>query len=138
MHSHTQEEFHLQIHATWHLVQLEHIDTWRLQHWDNGASSLELEGKEAKQLGSLAREGGIDKAIGKKEQVLRLWRRLLSGVRERYPFSDDFVCYPGKWTNMERGIQYLRELAVRELVYNEPDDVQLPIAPDEVQCTASM
>jgi len=39
---------------------------------------------------------------------------------------------------MERGIQYLRELAVRELVYNEPHDDQLPTDPDEVQCTASM
>jgi len=39
---------------------------------------------------------------------------------------------------MERGIQYLRELAVRELVYYEPDDQQLPTDPDEVQCTASM
>jgi len=99
---------------------------------------LELEGKEAKLLGSLAREGGIDKAMGKKDQVLSLWRRLLSGVRERYPFSDNFVCYPGKWTNMERGIQYLRELAVQELVYYEPDDDQLPRDPDEVHCTASM
>jgi len=59
-------------------------------------------------------------------------------VRERYPFSDDFVCYPGKWTNVERGIQYLRELAVRELVYYEPDDEQLPTDPDEVQRTPSM
>jgi len=33
---------------------------------------------------------------------------------------------------MERGIQYLRELAVQELVYNEPDDDQLPTDPDEV------
>jgi len=70
----------------------EHIVTWLLRCWDNGASSLELEGKKAKQLGSLARDGGIDKAIGKKEQVLSLWRRLLSGMRERYPFSEDFVC----------------------------------------------
>jgi len=116
----------------------EHIATWLLRCWDNGASSLELEGKEAKQLGSLARDGGIDKAIGKKEQVLSLWRRLLSGLRERYPFSDDFVCYPGKWTNMERGIQYLRELAVRELVYCDTDNEQVPTDPDEVQCTASM
>jgi len=110
----------------------EHIVTWLMRFWDKGASSLELEGKEAKQLGSLAREGGIDKAIGKKEQVLSLWRRLLSGMRERYPFSNDFVCCPGKWTNMERGIQYLRELAVRELVYHEPGDDQLPTHPDEV------
>ena len=116
----------------------EHIVTRLLRCWDNGASSLELEGKEAKQLGSLAKDGGIDKAIGMKEQVLSLWRRLLSGMRERYPFSDYFVCYPGKWTSMERGIQYLRELAVRELVYNVPDDDQLPTDPDEVQCTPSM
>jgi len=39
---------------------------------------------------------------------------------------------------MERGIQYLRELAVRELVYNEPNDDLLPTDADEVQCTASM
>jgi len=116
----------------------EHIVTWLLRCWDNGANSLELEDKEAKQLGSLAREGGIDKAIGKKDQVLSLWRRLLSGVRERYPFSEYFACCPGKWTNMERGIQYLRELAVRELVYNEPDDDQLPTDSDEVQCTSYM
>ena len=50
---------------------------------------MELDSKEAKQLGSLARDGGIGKAIGKKAQVLSLWRRLLSGVRERYPFNDD-------------------------------------------------
>ncbi|GAB0209749.1 hypothetical protein GRJ2_003440600 [Grus japonensis] len=52
----------------------EHIITWLLCCWDNGASSLELEGREAKQVGSLSREGGIDKAIGKKAQALSLWR----------------------------------------------------------------
>ena len=39
---------------------------------------------------------------------------------------------------MEKGIQYLRELAVRELVYHEPDDDLLPTDPDELQCTPSM
>ncbi|GAB0202544.1 hypothetical protein GRJ2_002720000 [Grus japonensis] len=116
----------------------EHIITWLLRCWDNGASSLELEGREAKQLGSLSREGGIDKAIGKKAQALSLWRRLLSSMRERYPFSEDVVCRPGKWTTMERGIQYLRELAVREMVYYDPDNAQLPTDPDEVQCTQPM
>ncbi|GAB0184017.1 hypothetical protein GRJ2_000867000 [Grus japonensis] len=52
----------------------EHIVTWLLQCWDNGAGSLESEGREAKQLGSLSREGGIDKAIGKRTQALSLWR----------------------------------------------------------------
>ena len=99
---------------------------------------MELEGREARQLGSLSREGGIDKAIGKETQNLSLWRRLLSSVRERYPFKDDLTCRPSKWTTMERGIQYLRELAVQETVYYDPDNAQLPTDPDEVQCTWPM
>ncbi|KAK4806340.1 hypothetical protein QYF61_017209 [Mycteria americana] len=116
----------------------EHIVTWLLRCWDSGASSLELEGKEAKQLGSLSREGGIDKAIGKGEPARSLWRRLLSAIRERYPFKEDVVYRPGKWTTMERGIQYLRELAVLEVIYGDLDDVWSPTDPDEVQCTRPM
>jgi len=52
----------------------EHIVTWLLSCWDNGASSLELEDREDKQMGTLSREGGIDKAIGKMAQTLSLWR----------------------------------------------------------------
>ncbi|GAB0206846.1 hypothetical protein GRJ2_003150200 [Grus japonensis] len=44
----------------------------------------------------------------------------------------------GKWTTMERGIQYLRELAVQEMVYYDPDNAELPTDPDEVQCTQPM
>ncbi|KAM6097713.1 uncharacterized protein LJ206_001003 [Theristicus caerulescens] len=116
----------------------EHIITWLLRCWDNGASSLELEGREAKQLGSLSREGDIDKAIGKGAKVLSLWRRLLSGVKERYPFKEDLICHPGKWTTMERGIQYLRELAVLEVIHNDLNNEQLSKDPDEVQCTRPM
>jgi len=43
-------------------------------------------------MGFLAREGSFVKAIGKKAQALSLWRRLLSGVKGRYPFSEDVVC----------------------------------------------
>ncbi|GAB0208718.1 hypothetical protein GRJ2_003337500 [Grus japonensis] len=59
-------------------------------------------------------------------------------MRERYPFSEDVICHPGKWTTMEREIQYLRELAVREMVYYDPDNVQVPTDPDEVQRTSPM
>ncbi|KAK4806132.1 hypothetical protein QYF61_001055 [Mycteria americana] len=116
----------------------EHIVTWLLRCWDNGASSLELEGKEAKQLGCLPREGGIDKAIGKGAQALSLWRRLLSAMKERDPFKEDVLYRPGKWTTMERGIQYLRELAVLEVIYGDLDNEQLSKDPDEVQCTRPM
>ncbi|KAK4806233.1 hypothetical protein QYF61_013377 [Mycteria americana] len=113
----------------------EHVVTWLLRCWDSRASSLELEGKEAKQLGSISREGGIDKAIGKGEPARSLWRRLLSAMKERDPFKEDVVYRPGKWTSMEKGIQYLRELAMLEVVYGDLDDERLPTDPDEVQCT---
>ncbi|GAB0177816.1 hypothetical protein GRJ2_000246900 [Grus japonensis] len=107
----------------------EQLVTWLLQCWDSGASSLELEGREAKQLGSLSRERGIGKAIGKGTQALSLWRRLLSGMRERHPFKEDVICHPGKWTSMERGIQYPRELAMQEMGYYDPDNTQSPTDP---------
>ncbi|PKU27473.1 ubiquitin carboxyl-terminal hydrolase 4 [Limosa lapponica baueri] len=56
-------------------------------------------------------------------------------MRERYPFSEDGVCHPSKWTTMERGIQYLRELTTWEMIYYDPDNAHLPTDPNEVQCT---
>ncbi|KAK4827542.1 hypothetical protein QYF61_018886 [Mycteria americana] len=83
--------------------------------------SQELEGKEAQQLGSLAKDKTIDKGIGKKAGVLSLWRRLLSSVKD------------SKWTNIEGGIQYLRELAMLEVICNNLDDNQASKDPDEIQ-----
>ena len=80
----------------------EHVVSWLLRCWDDGARRLELEGREAKQLGSLAREGGIDKAIGKGAQALSLWRRLLSRMKKRCPFKEDAVSHPGKWSTTVR------------------------------------
>ncbi|GAB0204799.1 hypothetical protein GRJ2_002945500 [Grus japonensis] len=46
--------------------------------------------------------------------------------------------HPGKWTTMERGIQYLRELAMWEMVYYDLVNTQLSKDPYEVQCTQPM
>ncbi|KAK4807220.1 hypothetical protein QYF61_024340 [Mycteria americana] len=69
-----EEELMDEMETTQSLCLSEHTVTWLLRCWDNGASSLELEGKEAKELRSLSREGAIDKAIGKGAQALSLWR----------------------------------------------------------------
>lgn len=42
----------------------EQLVTWLLRCWDTGANCVELEGREARRLGSLARDASIDKAIG--------------------------------------------------------------------------
>uniref|UniRef100_A0A8D0EZ38 Uncharacterized protein n=1 Tax=Strix occidentalis caurina TaxID=311401 RepID=A0A8D0EZ38_STROC len=49
-----------------------HICTWLLWCWDSGAAGFELEQREAKQLGRLPKQAGIDKAIGKQAQTLTL------------------------------------------------------------------
>ncbi|XP_071886614.1 uncharacterized protein [Anas platyrhynchos] len=116
----------------------EHILTWLLRCWDTGANSQQLEGNEAKQLGSLSRERLIDRVIGREAQVLSLWRRILKAVKERYPHKEDIVYQVGKWTTMDKGLQQLWELAVLEMLYSDLNNAQTPKDPDEVQCTTSM
>ncbi|GAB0209798.1 hypothetical protein GRJ2_003445500 [Grus japonensis] len=103
----------------------EWIAAWLLRCWANGADSQQLEGREAQQLGSLARNQGIERGIGKELAICSLWRRLLSSVRARYPFKEDLVNSPGKWTTADEGIQYLRELAVLEVIYSDLDDEEV-------------
>ncbi|KAK4821934.1 hypothetical protein QYF61_004938 [Mycteria americana] len=51
--------------------------------------------------------------------------------------KEDVICHLGKWTTMERGIQYLREGAVLEVI-DDLDNEQLSKDADEVQCTRPM
>ena len=57
--------------------------------------------------------------IGKWTQAFTLWRQLLSDMKERYPFKKDDVCHLVKRTTMEGGIQYLRALAVLEVIHSD-------------------
>ncbi|KAK4810717.1 hypothetical protein QYF61_007691 [Mycteria americana] len=95
-------------------------------------------GKEAQQLGSLARNQGIDRGIGKEAAIFSLWRQLLSSVRARYPFKQDLVNSPGKWTTADEGIQYLRELVVLEVIYSDLDNEEVSKDPEDVLCTRAM
>ncbi|GAB0207417.1 mitochondrial enolase superfamily member 1 [Grus japonensis] len=116
----------------------ERIAAWLLRCWDNGDNSQQLEGREAQQLGSLARNRGIERGIGKETAICSLWRQLLSSVRARYPFEEDLVNSPGKWTTADEGIQYLRELAVLEVIYSDLDDEEVSKDPEDVLCTRAM
>ncbi|GAB0208274.1 mitochondrial enolase superfamily member 1 [Grus japonensis] len=59
-------------------------------------------------------------------------------VRARYPFKEDLVNSPGKWTTADEGIQYLRELAVLEVIYSDLDDDEVSKDPEDVLCTWAM
>ena len=56
-------------------------------------------------------------------------------MKERDPFKDDVTYCLGKWTTMEKSIQYQRELAVLEVVYGDLDDQQSSKDPDEAECS---
>uniref|UniRef100_A0A663E8Z5 RNase H type-1 domain-containing protein n=1 Tax=Aquila chrysaetos chrysaetos TaxID=223781 RepID=A0A663E8Z5_AQUCH len=116
----------------------EQITAWLLQWWDNGSDSQQLESKEAQQLGSLARNWGIKRGIGKEAETCRLWRWLLSSVKARYPFKEDLVNSPRKWTTAYEGIQYLRELAVLEVIYSDLDNDEVSKDAEDVLCTQAM
>ena len=45
---------------------------------------------------------------------------------------------PGKWTTADEGIQYLRELAVLEVIYSDLDDSEVSKDPEDVLCTRAM
>ncbi|XP_054244819.1 centromere protein I [Indicator indicator] len=116
----------------------ERIAAWLLRCWDNGADSQLLEGKEAQQLGPIARNRGIEKGIAKETGICSLWRRLLLSVRARYPCKEDLMSSPGKWNTADEGIQYLRELAVLEVIYGDLDDQSVSTDPEDVPCTRAM
>lgn len=44
------------------------------------------------------------------------------------------LCHPGKWTTMDRGIQYLRQLAMLKEIYDDLDNEQLSKDPDKAKC----
>ncbi|PKU34570.1 hypothetical protein llap_15126 [Limosa lapponica baueri] len=89
----------------------------------------DTDGREAKQLAPLARESGIDRALGRPPQSLTLWRRLLLSMRSRYPYRDDITYHPSKWTTIERSVKNLREIAVREMLFTDLDNPQTPLDP---------
>lgn len=112
------------------------ILTLLLRIGDAMANATIPDGSEARQLRSLSRGVAIDLGIGKRQETLSLWRRLLSSVRERQLCKEDLQVPRGQWNMMEQGVRCLRELAVLEIVFSE--DKGFPKSPDGVQYALQM
>lgn len=65
--------------------------TWFLQCWDIVANVVAPDNREAKQLGSLSWDAGIDQEIRRRPETFILCRQLLSSARERYPCKDELL-----------------------------------------------
>ena len=116
---------------TWCLSLLKPQDVWKdFSHHqmstlspgcsdaDHRADSTDLVSMEARQLETLSREGGTDKAISKDENSFPLWTWLLSAMKERYSSRDNVTCQTGRWTTTERSTQYIRKVPMLKVVHN--------------------
>ena len=120
----------------------EPIVTWLLRCWDSGANSVWLDSREARQLGGIARDSAIDRRISTcQNQAFTLWKRMLLAVKERYPFKDDLMPEKRKWIDMEKGIRYLREHTMVEMLHSPtfiPDEHDQEHDPERVRYTPNM
>ncbi|KAJ7428887.1 hypothetical protein WISP_00526 [Willisornis vidua] len=66
-----------------------------------------------------------------------LWIRNLHAVRARYPFKEYLMSAPRERNTAEEGIQCLRELAMLEIMYCDPDYFDI-LVPEKIVCTRPM
>ena len=106
------------------------------------SNSVLLDSREAHQLGGIARDSAIDRGSSTcQNQAFARWKRMLLAVKERYPFKDDLMSEKRKWTDTEKGIHYLREHAVVEMLHSPtfiPDEPNQKHDTERVRCTPNM
>jgi len=101
-----------------------------------------LDSREARQLGGIARDSATDKGTSTCPNVsFTLWKQMLLAMKEGYPFKDDLMPEKRKWTDMEKGICYLREYTVVEMLHSLtfiPDEADQEHDPERVRGTPNM
>lgn len=118
------------------------VVNWLIWCWNTGANSVLLEGWEVQQLGSIAKDSAFDRDVSRcLGGSFTLWKWMLLDIREKYPFKNNLMPELKKWTTMEKGIHYLRECTVVEMLYDPmfvPDDPHIKHDRERVRCTSSM
>ncbi|KAF4805505.1 hypothetical protein TURU_000714 [Turdus rufiventris] len=112
--------------------------TWLLRVWDLMGTGVQLDGTEARNLGPLTQDSGLNHVFVREPGSLSLWERLLMSVRERFVYRERMPEHHHRmcWKTLEEGIQQLREVAVLEVLFGR--DGQHDNDPDKVKCTGQM
>ncbi|GAB0206700.1 hypothetical protein GRJ2_003135600 [Grus japonensis] len=66
-----------------------------------------------------------------RQEAETTWSLTSSKLRD---IQKDYSCQPGKWTTTDEGIQYLRELAVLEVIHSDLDEEEVSKDPEDVLC----
>ncbi|XP_005042583.1 PREDICTED: uncharacterized protein LOC101816049 [Ficedula albicollis] len=112
--------------------------TWLLRVLDLVGTSVQLDATEARNLGPLTQDSGLNQVFVREPGPLSLWERLLMSVRERFVYRERMPEHHRRrpWKTLEEGIQQLREVAVLEVLFGR--DGQHDNDPDKVRCTGQM
>ncbi|RMC19989.1 hypothetical protein DUI87_00834 [Hirundo rustica rustica] len=112
--------------------------TWLLQVWDLIGIGVQLDSGEARNLGPLTQDSGVNQVFVREPGPLSLWEWLLMSVWERYVHRDRMQEHHQRmhWKTLEEGIQKLREVAVLEVLFGRGG--QHDNDPDKVRCTGQM
>lgn len=95
-----------------------------------------MEGHEVPTAGIPCQKSGNGKKNWK-TAICSFWTWLLSTVRARYPFKEDPV-NSKESEPLHEGIQYLREVAVLEVIYTDLKSDSVPKDPEDVPYTVAM
>ncbi|RMC06795.1 hypothetical protein DUI87_16241 [Hirundo rustica rustica] len=111
---------------------------WLLRVWDLIGTGVQLDSSEARNLGPLTQDSGVNQVFVREPGPLSLWERLLMSVRERFVHRDRMQEHHHRmrWKTLEEGIQQLREVAVLEVLFGRGG--QHDNDPDKVKCTGQM
>ncbi|NWS23474.1 DZIP3 ligase, partial [Polioptila caerulea] len=109
---------------------------WLYKCWSAGADVVLLASHEAKQLGSLSRDVGVDWGIGRGTGTRSLWTRLLSSVRDACT-AGELLVHRDRWHTRMEGVQYLTELTMADMLFGNSVNRYLD-NPDRAYCTWHM
>ncbi|NXA81833.1 DZIP3 ligase, partial [Thryothorus ludovicianus] len=106
---------------------------WLYKCWSAGADVVLLDRSEAKQLGSLSRNVGVDWEIRRGTGTRSLWTRLVSSVRDACT-ADELLVHRDRWNTRMEGLEYLTELTMADMLFGSTLNRCLE-DPDRAYCT---
>ncbi|TRZ07927.1 hypothetical protein HGM15179_019174, partial [Zosterops borbonicus] len=111
---------------------------WLLWVWDLMGTGVQVDSGEARNLGPLTQDSGVNQVFVREPGPLSLWEWLLMSVRERFVHRDRMQEHHRTmhWKTLEEGIQKLREVAVLEVLFGRTG--QHDNDPNKVKCTGKM
>lgn len=101
-------------------------------------TGMQLDVGEARTLGPLTQDSGMNTIFVRESGSLSLREQLLLSVRERFVHRERMQQHHHRmhWKTLEEGIEQLREVAVLEVLFGR--DGQHDRDPDKVRCTGQV